>query len=48
MDFLLEKSTNTVKPLLKFCVLSFDTFKIGYLMPQQKKNLFWFGAQTVS
>lgn len=47
MDLILGECMNTEKPLLKFGVLSFEPFKIGYLMSQQKKNLFWFGAQTV-
>jgi len=48
MGLILGKSMNTGKPLLKLCMLSFDTFKMGYLMSQQKKSLFWFGAWTVS
>lgn len=35
------------KHLLKFCMLSFDRLKIGYLRPLQKKNMFWFATQTV-
>lgn len=45
MDLISDKSMNTEKPLLKFCTLSFDPFKMGYLMSQQK-NLFWFGVQS--
>lgn len=46
MDLILDKSMNTEKTFLKFWMLSFDTFKIGYLMSQQKVNLFWLGAQS--
>lgn len=45
MDLILDKFVNTENPLLKFCTLSFDPFRIGYLMSQQK-NLFWFSVQS--
>lgn len=35
-----DKSMNTEKPLLKFCILSFDTLEISYLTSAKRRTCF--------